>query len=144
MCPLFASASREAHERAFKVPPAGVRKVVLATNVAETSVTVPGIRYVVDSGFVKVNRFDARAGAAALRLEPVSQAQALQRAGRAGREGPGKCLRLFSEDAWGDLAAYHDPEIRHASLEGLVAFSVFVVDDKTFTTVHVPTTFLFL
>ena len=120
VCPLFASASREAHERAFKVPPAGVRKVVLATNVAETSVTVPGIRYVVDSGFVKVNRFDARAGAAALRLEPVSQAQALQRAGRAGREGPGKCLRLFSEDAWEDLAAYHDPEIRHASLEGLV------------------------
>ena len=120
VCPLFASASREAHERAFEVPPAGVRKVVLATNVAETSVTVPGIRYVVDSGFVKVNRFDARAGAATLRLEPVSQAQALQRAGRAGREGPGKCLRLFSEDAWGDLAAYHDPEIRHASLEGLV------------------------
>jgi len=120
LCPLFATASREAHERAFRPAPPGTRKVVLATNVAETSVTVPGIRYVIDAGFVKVNRFDARVGAAALRLEPVSRAQALQRAGRAGREGPGKCLRLFPEDTWGDLAAYHDPEIRHASLEGLV------------------------
>ncbi|VDP14164.1 unnamed protein product [Heligmosomoides polygyrus] len=92
--PLFAAMSSTAQLKAFEPPPEGHRKVVLATNIAETSLTIPGVRVVIDSGKVKTRSFTAADRIDVLRVHDVSKAQAIQRAGRAGREAPGKCYRL--------------------------------------------------
>ena len=118
--PLYAALSADAQAAAFAAPPPGTRKVVLATNVAETSVTVPGVRFVVDSGLVKLRSFDAARGADSLAVVPVSKAQAKQRAGRAGREAPGKCFRLYTEESYCGLAAITLPEIARVNLRGTV------------------------
>ena len=93
---LFARLSQAEQERIFR-PQGNARRVVLATNVAETSLTVPGIRYVVDSGLARVKRYSWRNKVEQLRIEPISQASANQRAGRCGRVGPGVCVRLYDE-----------------------------------------------
>uniref|UniRef100_A0A0E0L8V4 RNA helicase n=1 Tax=Oryza punctata TaxID=4537 RepID=A0A0E0L8V4_ORYPU len=95
--PIYSSLPSEQQMNAFKPAPAGTRKVVLATNIAETSVTIPGIKYVIDPGMVKARAYNPVTGMESLIIIPVSKAQALQRSGRAGREGPGKCYRLFQE-----------------------------------------------
>ena len=118
--PLYAALSADAQAAAFAAPPPQTRKVVLATNVAETSVTVPGVRFVVDSGLVKLRSFDAARGADLLAVVPVSKAQAKQRAGRAGREAPGKCFRLYTEESYCGLAATTLPEIARVNLRGAV------------------------
>ncbi|CAM8953516.1 unnamed protein product [Rhodiola kirilowii] len=95
--PIYASLPYEKQMQVFKPAPNGIRKVILATNIAETSVTIPGIKYVIDPGMVKAKTYNAKTGVESLVIVQTSKAQALQRRGRAGREGPGKCYRLYPE-----------------------------------------------
>ena len=117
--PLLASLPPAEQRRAFETEP-GVTRVVLATNVAETSVTIPGVRYVVDSGLARIARHNPRAGVRRLKVEPVSQASAEQRKGRCGRTGPGVCIRLYDEEDFARRPAQTDPEIRRCSLAGTI------------------------
>ena len=94
--PLYARLSTDEQQRVFDPPP-GRRRIILATNVAETSLTVPGIRYVIDSGLARISRYTARTKVQRLPIEPISRASANQRAGRCGRTSPGICIRLYSE-----------------------------------------------
>ncbi len=94
----------------------GVQRIVVATNVAETSLTIPGVTLVVDSGLARVHRFDPRRGLNTLRLEPISQASAAQRSGRAGRVRAGRCVRLWSERAHGRRAPFEAPEVERVEL----------------------------
>ncbi|HKA40206.1 MAG TPA: ATP-dependent RNA helicase HrpA, partial [Burkholderiales bacterium] len=116
--PLYARLSFEEQARVFR--PGGARRIVLATNVAETSLTVPGIRYVVDSGLARVNRYSHRSKVEQLQVEPVSQASANQRAGRCGRVAAGVCIRLYSEDDFQARPPYSEPEILRSSLAGVI------------------------
>lgn len=108
-----------AEQEAALAPAAGVRKVVLATNIAETSLTLPGVRAVVDSGLARRPRFDAPSGMSHLALERISRASAAQRQGRAGRLGPGSCYRAWGEGAHAALAAFTPAEILEADLAPL-------------------------
>ena len=120
--PLFGQLSMQAQQDAFR--PAArkglVRKVVLATNIAETSVTVPGVRYVVDGGKAKVKQFRSRLGMESLLAKAISKSSAIQRAGRAGREGPGKCYRLYTAETYGGLRDADLPEILRNDVLGAV------------------------
>mmetsp|Transcript_39431 Transcript_39431/g.79046 ORF Transcript_39431/g.79046 Transcript_39431/m.79046 type:complete len:196 (+) Transcript_39431:1-588(+) len=98
ICPLHASLPVEFYQRVFDEPPDGTRKLVVATNIAETSITVPGIKYVIDCGAVKQKQFNAESGMESLVITPVSKPAAKQRAGRAGRTGPGVAIRLYSAE----------------------------------------------
>ncbi len=98
----------------------GVRKVVVSTNVAETSLTIPGIVYVIDSGFSKVRSFDPRSGVSSLLVTPIAQANADQRAGRAGRVQPGFCFRLYTEDSFHQLPQRIVPEVQRCNLATVV------------------------
>lgn len=119
--PLFGQMSIEAQQKAFQ-PVKGriVRKVVLATNIAETSVTVPGVRYVVDTGKAKVKQFRVRLGMESLLAKPISKSSAIQRAGRAGREAAGKCYRLYTEEGFESLQDADLPEILRVDALGAV------------------------
>jgi ATP-dependent helicase HrpA len=116
--PLFARLTAAEQDRVFK--PGGARRIVLATNVAETSLTVPRIRYVVDTGFARVKRYSYRNKVEQLRVEPVSQAAAKQRAGRCGRVANGVCIRLYSEEDHQRRAPYTDPELLRSSLASVI------------------------
>jgi ATP-dependent helicase HrpA len=116
--PLFARLSAAEQHRVF-APHKG-RRVVLATNVAETSLTVPGIRYVVDPGTARISRYSQRTKVQRLPIEPISQASAVQRAGRCGRVAPGICIRLYSEEDFADRPAFTDPEILRTSLASVI------------------------
>ncbi len=116
--PLYARLSVQEQERIFR--PGNARRIVLATNVAETSLTVPGIRHVVDTGTSRILRYSPRNKIDQLLTEPVSQASANQRAGRCGREAPGICIRLYSEIEYQGRPAYTDPEILRTSLAGVI------------------------
>ena len=116
--PLYARLSSEDQERVFKR--SGVRRIVLATNVAETSITVPGIRYVVDTGLARVKRYSYRNKVEQLLIEPVSRASADQRAGRCGRVGPGICVRLYSELDYQRRPPFTDPEIVRSNLASVI------------------------
>lgn len=118
--PIYSSLPSEQQMNAFKPAPSGARKVVLATNIAETSVTIPGIKYVIDPGMVKARAYNPVTGMESLIIIPVSKAQALQRSGRAGREGPGKCFRLFQECEFDKLAESTIPEIKRCNLANVV------------------------
>ncbi len=132
--PLFARLSQQEQDRVFE--PGNGRRIVLATNVAETSLTVPGIRYVVDSGLARVKRYSFRSKVEQLQVEPVSQAAAQQRAGRCGRVANGICIRLYGEDEFQGRARFTDPEILRSSLAGVIlrmkALHLGVVDDFPF------------
>lgn len=97
---------------AFAPTPAGCRKVILATNIAETSITINGIRYVVDTGVHKSRIFHAKVGIDSLCVTPISRAAANQRTGRAGREAAGTCYRLYTEPTFSTLDGYLVPEIQ--------------------------------
>ncbi|MDR0634090.1 MAG: ATP-dependent RNA helicase HrpA [Azoarcus sp.] len=116
--PLFARQSAQEQARVFA--PSGGRRVVLATNVAETSLTVPGVRYVVDTGLARIKRYSPRNKVEQLRIEKVSRASASQRAGRCGRVMDGICFRLYDEDDFSRRPAHTDPEILRASLAGVI------------------------
>src|SRR5690606_12058607 len=96
------------------------RRVVLATNVAETSLTVPGIRYVVDPGTARVSRYSHRLKVQRLPIEPISRASADQRAGRCGRLAPGICIRLYGDDDFAGRAEYTEPEILRTNLASVI------------------------
>ena len=96
LCPIYANLPSEQQSKIFEETPKGARKVVLATNIAETSLTINGIKYVIDTGFNKETNFNSKTGTESLMVMPISQAAANQRAGRAGRTQPGKCFRLFT------------------------------------------------
>ncbi|MGH8190364.1 MAG: ATP-dependent RNA helicase HrpA [Rhodanobacteraceae bacterium] len=116
--PLYARLSVKEQDRVFKPGPA--RRIVLATNVAETSLTVPRIRWVVDSGDARVKRYSRRSQIERLHIEPVSQAAANQRAGRCGRVGPGICVRLYDEAEFAARPPYSDPEILRSALSDVI------------------------
>ncbi len=116
--PLFARQSAQEQARIFASHQG--RRVVLATNVAETSLTVPGIRYVVDAGLARIKRYSHRNKVEQLLVEPISQAAARQRAGRCGRVASGVCLRLYDEEDFNRRPAYTDPEILRSSLAGVI------------------------
>ena len=116
--PLLASLPAGEQQRAFRL--SSRRRIILATNVAETSVTIPGIRAVVDSGLARISRYIHRTQVQRLQIEPVSQASASQRAGRCGRLGPGTCVRLYSEEDFNSRDAYTPPEILRSSLGGVI------------------------
>ncbi|KAI9670290.1 MAG: putative ATP-dependent RNA helicase dhr2 [Alyxoria varia] len=114
--PLFAALSPSAQQAVFKPAPRNTRKVILATNIAESSITIPGVRYVVDSGVAKFKEFRSQLGLDTLLEKPISKSSAKQRAGRAGREGPGKCYRLYTEEDWNQRPNYTTPEILKCDL----------------------------
>lgn len=116
--PLFSRLSQQEQERIFE--PHGNRRIVLATNVAETSLTVPGIRYVIDAGTARVKRYSYRSKVEQLLVEPVSQAAANQRAGRCGRVANGICIRLYDESDFNGRPRFTDPEILRSSLAGVI------------------------
>ena len=116
--PLYARLSAKDQDRVFQ--PGPQRRIVLATNVAETSLTVPRIHYVVDPGVARVKRYSPRQKLDRLHIEAVSQASANQRAGRCGRIAPGTCFRLYSEADFAARPAFTDPEIRRAALAGVI------------------------
>ncbi|BBW99434.1 ATP-dependent RNA helicase HrpA [Mycolicibacterium moriokaense] len=117
--PLYARLPTAEQQRVFQ-PSKGVRRIVLATNVAETSLTVPGIRYVVDPGTARISRYSRRTKVQRLPIEPISQASAAQRAGRSGRTAPGVCIRLYSEDDFESRPRYTDPEILRTNLASVI------------------------
>ena len=116
--PLFSRLSVQDQQRIFGS--SNGRRVILATNVAETSLTVPGIRYVVDTGIARLNRYSVKNKVQMLQIEKISQASANQRAGRCGRVGPGICVRLYTEDDFKARSAFTDPEILRSSLAGVI------------------------
>ncbi len=116
--PLYAKLSSDEQMRVFQ-PHTG-RRIVLSTNVAETSLTVPGIRFVVDVGFARINRYAPRTKVQRLEIEPISKASADQRKGRCGRLGPGVCVRLYTEQDYLDRPQFTDPEIVRANLASVI------------------------
>ncbi len=116
--PLFARLSATEQERVFKT--SNARRIVLATNVAETSLTVPGVRYVVDAGTARVKRYSYRNKVEQLQIEPISQAAANQRAGRCGRVADGVCIRLYDEADYVSRPRFTDPEILRSSLAAVI------------------------
>ncbi|XP_046841771.1 ATP-dependent RNA helicase DHX8-like [Xenia sp. Carnegie-2017] len=119
--PVYSALPSEMQTRIFEPAPPGSRKVVIATNIAETSLTIDGIYYVVDPGFVKQKVYNSKSGMDALVVTPISQAQAKQRSGRAGRTGPGKCYRLYTERAYRDeMLQTAVPEIQRTNLTSTI------------------------
>ncbi len=119
LCPLHGELDLNAQRAAIEPAPQGLRKVVLATNIAETSLTIDGVRVVIDAGLARVPRFDPGSGMTRLETQRISRASATQRAGRAGRLEPGVCYRLWSEAQHDQLAAHGSAEILQADLAGL-------------------------
>uniref|UniRef100_A0A7S3DDH7 Helicase C-terminal domain-containing protein n=1 Tax=Palpitomonas bilix TaxID=652834 RepID=A0A7S3DDH7_9EUKA len=118
ICPLYSSLPAHMQARVFKKAPPGVRKLVVSTNISETSLTVDGVGFVIDSGMVKEKQFDG--GMEALSVREISKTAAQQRAGRAGRTGPGRCHRLYSKAKFEDLIPETQPEIQRSSLSHVV------------------------
>lgn len=119
--PIYSALPSEMQSKIFDPAPPGARKVIIATNIAETSLTIDGIYYVVDPGFVKQNAYDPRLGMDSLIVTPISQAQARQRSGRAGRTGPGKCYRLYTEAAYrNEMLPNPIPDIQRQNLASTI------------------------
>jgi ATP-dependent RNA helicase DHR2 len=119
--PLFAALPQAAQQSVFlPAPKSNIRKVIIATNIAETSVTVPGVRFVIDSGKHKLKQFRSKLGLDSLLVKPISKSSAMQRAGRAGREAPGKCYRLYTEADFKTLELATPPEILRCDISQAV------------------------
>lgn len=139
--PLFGRLSAADQQKIFSPPPAGTyRRIVLSTNVAETSLTVPGITYVVDSGLARISRYSQRTKVQRLPIEPISQASANQRSGRSGRTAPGIAIRLFSEEDFEGRPEFTEPEILRTSLASVVLLmtSLGLGDVESFPFVEPP------
>jgi ATP-dependent helicase HrpA len=137
--PLFGRLSSGDQQRVFS--PSAQRKIVIATNIAETSLTIPGIRYVIDAGLARISRYNPRTRTKRLPIEPVSQSSANQRKGRAGRVQDGICIRLYSEEDFNARPAFTQPEIQRANLaEVILRMKAFRLGDiETFPFVQPPT-----
>lgn len=119
--PIYSQLPSDLQAKIFQAAPDGLRKCVVATNIAETSLTLDGIMYVIDCGYCKMKVFNPRIGMDALSIYPVSQANARQRSGRAGRTGPGTCYRLYTEKQFGEeLLPATVPEIQRTNLSNVV------------------------
>lgn len=116
--PLYSRLPAQQQDKVFSS--GGAPRIILSTNVAETSVTVPGIRYVVDTGTARINRYSPRLGVQQLQIEAIAQSAANQRAGRCGRVGPGICVRLYAEDDFAARAPFTTPEILRSNLAGVI------------------------
>ncbi len=136
--PLFARLSAQEQERVFKI--SNARRIVLATNVAETSLTVPGIRYVVDAGLARVKRYSYRNKVEQLQIEPIAQSAANQRAGRCGRVAAGVCIRLYDEQDYLLRPKFTEPEILRSSLAAVILRmkSLHLTDVETFPFIEPP------
>jgi ATP-dependent helicase HrpA len=136
--PLFARLSAQEQERVFKV--SNARRIVLATNVAETSLTVPGIRYVVDAGLARVKRYSYRNKVEQLQVEAVAQSAANQRAGRCGRVAAGVCVRLYEEQDYNNRPKFTEPEIMRSSLAAVILRmkSLHLTDVESFPFIEPP------
>ena len=136
--PLFARLSAQEQERVFKT--SNARRIVLATNVAETSLTVPGIRYVVDAGLARVKRYSYRNKVEQLQIEPIAQSAANQRAGRCGRVAAGVCIRLYEEQEFLLRPKFTEPEILRSSLAAVILRmkSLRLADVETFPFIEAP------
>ena len=137
--PLFGRLSSGDQQRVFS--PSSQRKIIIATNIAETSLTIPGIRYVIDAGLARISRYNQRTRTKRLPIEPVSQSSANQRKGRAGRVQDGICIRLYSEEDFNARPAFTQPEIQRANLaEVILRMKAFRLGDiETFPFVQPPT-----
>ncbi len=137
--PLFGRLSSGEQQRVFS--PSSQRKIVIATNIAETSLTIPGIRYVIDAGLARISRYNPRTRTKRLPIEPVSQSSANQRKGRAGRVQDGICIRLYSEEDFAARPAFTQPEIQRSNLaEVILRMKAFRLGDiETFPFVQPPT-----
>ncbi|XP_043706544.1 pre-mRNA-splicing factor ATP-dependent RNA helicase DEAH1-like [Telopea speciosissima] len=120
VCPIYANLPTELQAKIFESTPEYARKVVLATNIAETSLTIDGIKYVIDPGFCKMKSYNPRTGMESLQINPISKASAKQRAGRSGRTGPGKCFRLYTAYNYHVLEDKTVPEIKRTNLANVV------------------------
>ncbi|XP_068173354.1 probable ATP-dependent RNA helicase DHX40 isoform X2 [Antennarius striatus] len=119
--PLYGSMPTDQQRQIFQPPPSGIRKCVVATNIAATSLTIDGIKYIVDSGFVKQLIHNSRVGMDILEVVPISKSEAQQRAGRAGRTSAGKCFRIYSKEFWEkNMPEYTVPEIQRTSLTAVI------------------------
>ena len=136
--PLFARLSAQEQERVFKS--SNARRIVLTTNVAETSLTVPGIRYVVDAGLARVKRYSYRIKVEQLQIEPIAQSAANQRAGRCGRVAAGVCIRLYEEQDYLQRPKFTEPEILRLSLASVILRmkSLHLTDVETFPFIEPP------
>ncbi|XP_042507460.1 ATP-dependent RNA helicase DEAH11, chloroplastic-like isoform X2 [Macadamia integrifolia] len=139
--PLHGKLSNEEQNRVFRDYP-GKRKVIFATNLAETSLTIPGVKYVVDSGMVKESRFEPCTGMNVLKVCRASQSSADQRAGRAGRTSPGKCYRMYSKNDFQSMPSHQEPEIRrvHLGVAVLRIFALGIKNVQEFDFVDAPST----
>ncbi|XP_010002505.1 PREDICTED: probable ATP-dependent RNA helicase DHX34 [Chaetura pelagica] len=140
--PLHSTLSVTEQDKVFDVPPPGVRKCILATNIAETSVTIDGVRFVLDSGKVKEMSYDPQGKLQRLQEFWISRASAEQRKGRAGRTGPGVCFRLYAESDYDSFTPYPVPEIQRVALDSLVLQlkSMGLGDPRTFPFLEPPPT----
>ena len=121
ICPIYASLPSEQQAKIFEPTPKDARKVVIGTNIAETSLTIDGICYVIDTGFCKQKTYNPRSGIESLIVTPISQAQAAQRAGRAGRTQPGTCFRLYTKWSFAhELEENTIPEIQRTNMNSVV------------------------
>ncbi|XP_034023852.1 probable ATP-dependent RNA helicase DHX40 isoform X2 [Thalassophryne amazonica] len=119
--PLYGSMPTEQQRQIFQAPPPGIRKCVVATNIAATSLTISGIKYIVDSGYVKQLSHNSRVGMDVLEVVPISKSEAQQRAGRAGRTSAGKCFRIYTKEFWEKcMPEYTIPEIQRTSLTAVI------------------------
>eukprot|EP00750_Incisomonas_marina_P014050 INCI17591.2.p1 GENE.INCI17591.2~~INCI17591.2.p1 ORF type:complete len:589 (-),score=102.17 INCI17591.2:682-2448(-) len=120
VCPIFAALENAKQYEVFAPTPPGTRKIILATNIAESSITIPGVKFVVDTGLAKMRGYKATSGMECLVVVPISKQQAQQRSGRAGREFPGKCFRLYREVAFKELRDAAVPEICRSNLANVI------------------------
>ncbi|XP_054651172.1 probable ATP-dependent RNA helicase DHX40 [Dunckerocampus dactyliophorus] len=119
--PLYGSMPTDQQRQIFQPPPPGIRKCVVATNIAATSLTIDGIKYIIDSGFVKQLNHNSRVGMDILEVVPISKSEAQQRAGRAGRTSAGKCFRIYTKEFWEEcMSEYTVPEIQRTSLTAVI------------------------
>jgi HrpA-like RNA helicase len=141
VCPIFSALPSEKQMEVFEKAPIGCRKVILATNIAETSITINGIKYVVDSGLVKLRVYNPLNGLESLKITTISKASAQQRMGRAGRESAGKCYRLYTEESYESMNSFTVPEIQRCNLAEVVLqmLSMGIKDPLNFDFIDKPT-----